>query len=346
MSLINKVLRDLETRERDEQTSQSRPVLADLRAARESPERSRIAPAKWLVLVGVITAIGAVVAWYASGGPRTAPAPVIAKASVAPSKRAPLSQAAVAPPHARAPRAASSAQARPKPTRPGVFVSSARPPVTPHRVAPPARHASASISRQRKPLTAAEQAMAAYRHAVQALQAGDAGRARIALRAALRARPASLAPALLLATLDIQGAHLRGARQVLQAALRARPHALQAIMLLAQVDLRRGRPEDAARTLGRAQVFGAASHSYWALLAASRLRAGDRVGALSAYRSGLRRFPRDGSLWVGEGLVESQMGHVNRARLAWRKALHCPLSPVLARFVQAEVQGNGVRQKR
>ncbi len=346
MSLINKVLRDLEARERDEQASQSRAVLADLRAAPESPERSGVSRAKWLLLAVAIAVIGGIVAWYAGRGHAAVPTPVIAKASIAPSRRPPLTQPAVSPPHARAPRAASSAQALPRPTHPGVFVSSARPPVAPHRVAPPARHANASISRQRKPLTAAEQAMAAYRHAVQALQAGDAGRARSALRAALRARPASLAPTLLLATLDIQGAHLRGARQVLQDALRARPHALQAIMLLAQVDLRRGRPEDAARTLGRAQVFGAASHSYWALLAASRLRAGDRAGALSAYRSGLRRFPGDGSLWVGEGLVESQMGHANRARLAWRKALHCPLSPVLARFVQAEVQGNGVRQKR
>lgn len=344
MSLINKVLRDLENRERDEQAAPSRPVLADLRATRESPERSRIAPVKWLGLVAVITAIGVFVAWYASGGPRTAP--VIAKAPIVPSKRVPLPQAAVTPPHARAPRPTSSAQAPPRPAHPGVFVSSARPPVARHRVAPVAGHAKASISRQRKPLTAAEQAMAAYRRAVQALQAGDAGEARIALRAALRAGPTSLAPALLLATLDIQGAHLRGAHQVLQAALRAHPHALAAIMLLAQVDLRRGRPEDAARTLGAAQAFGAASHSYWALLAASRLRAGDRVGALSAYRSGLGRFPGDGALWVGEGLVESQMGHANRAQLAWRKALRCPLSPVLARFVQTELQGHGVGQKR
>lgn len=341
MSLINKVLRDLEARERDQQTSQSRPVLADLRAAPESPERSRVSRATWLLFAVLIAAIAVVVAWTIGRGSGRAPAAVVARASIAPPKAVPVAPSAVASPKARASQAILRARPLAKPAHAPVFVSSARPPAAPHRVTHRARPASASISRHRKPLTATEQAQAAYRRAVQALQAGDSGQARAALRAALRARPASLRPALLLATLDIQGAHLRSARQVLRAALHAHPRALPAVMLLAQVDLRQGRPADAARTLGGAQALGAASHSFWALLAASRLRAGDQAGALSAYRNGLKRFPGDGSLWVGEGLVESQMGHTGRAHLAWRQALHCPLTPVLARFVQAQLQGGG-----
>ncbi len=345
MSLINKVLRDLEARERDERAASSRPVLADLRAAAEPP--ARFALAKWLLLAGVIAMMGLVVVWYMGGGHGEAAPPAVAKPPVAPSVAARPSPHAVAPPpRAKTPRPAASARPLPKPAHAAVFVSSARPAVLPHRAAHRTRRAPAAISRQRKPLTPAEQATAAYRRAVQALQAGNAGQARAALHAALRARPASLRSALLLATLDIQGAHLHAARELLRTALRAHPRALPVFMLLAQIDLRRGRPGDAARTLGRAEAYGAARRSYWALLAASRLRAGDQAGALSAYHSGLGRFPDDGPLWVGAGLAESRLGHASRARQAWRRALHCPLTPVLARFVQDELQGDGASQKR
>ncbi len=346
MSLINKVLRDLEARERDEQASQSRPVLTDLRAAPESPERSGVPRATWLLLAVAIVAIAVLVAWVVGRGPARAPAARVVHASVAPPKGVRVAPVAVAPPKTKASPAGARARSVVKPVPSRAFVSAAHPPIAPHRVTRRTRAGSAAISRHRKPLTAVEQAQSAYRRAVQALQAGDTAQARAALRAALRARPTSLRAALLLATLDIQGAHLRGARHILRTTLHAHPHALPAVMLLAQVDLRRGRPADAARTLGRAQPLGAASHSYWALLAASRLRAGDQAGALSAYRSGLKRFPGDGSLWVGEGIVESRRGHTRRARLAWRQASHCPLTPVLARFVQAELQGGGAAQKR
>ncbi len=344
MSLINKVLRDLEARERGEQAAPQRPVLEDLRAAPEPPGPSPAAWLKWAALVLAIAAIAGAAWWYGyTQRPTRAPA---ARIGTAPQPQGAPARRPIPPP------------VLPQPSRrsaPAVRVLTASPKAVPAAVPAlagrhPAAHAaprrfvfrsSGTISRHRTPLTAAQKALAAYRRAVRALQAGHTGRARTILGASLHEYPQGLRPALLLATLDIQASRLREAHDVLRQALRGHPGALAAAMLLAQVDLRRGRPGDAARILTRFRPAGASSRSYWALLAASRSRAGDPAAALAAYQSGLRRFPRDGALWVGLGVIESQSGHAAHAYKAWRRAEACPLTPVLAQFVQAQLRAAG-----
>ena len=350
MSLINKVLRDLEARERNAQAPPERPVLDDLRPASDTGDRR----SGWFLrisgLVLVVAALAAVTWWYFTPGRAGA-------AAHAPVARSTPADHTVATPRASAPLVA----VAPHPLAPRLV---SRPPAPPAKpvVAPvpaPVAHApaprshfvfraqAAAISRRRTPLTATERARAAYRRAVLALQDGQAGRARAACTLALRLNPGTLRPALLLATLDLQGARLRSARKVLRAALKRHPRALPAALLLAQVDLRRGQPASAVHRLAGLRAAGADNASYWALLAVSQWRAGDPVAARATYRSALRRFPRDGALWVGLGLIDRRAGQAARAYRAWRHAAACPLPPVLARFVQAQLHAvHGAHQNR
>ena len=352
MSLINKVLRDLEARERGEQTPPKRPVLDDLRPASESADRRS---GGFLRIFGVVLGLTVIAAatWWSMSLSHVTGAPSIPAAGLPQASHVP-SVARVTAPAARPPRAHLARASRPAPRSfaPSTKVMVAAAPVSavrrlaarPHFVF---RSQGTAISRRRAPLTALERAQAAYRHAVQALQAGHAGQARAACKVALRLNPKALPPALLLATLDLQGARLREAHDVLRAALEKHPQALPAAMLLAQVDLRRGQPASAAHTLAGLRVVGAGSRSYWALLAVSQWRAGDQAAAHATYRSALRRFPHDGPLWVGLGLIDSRAGQAARADRAFRHAAACPLPPVLARFVQARIHAfHGTHQNR
>ena len=352
MSLINKVLRDLEARERNAQGPPERPVLDDLRPASDTTDQRSGWPLRITGWVLVAAAIVAAMWWYVSPGRAGAAAHALVARSTpaghtvaAPRARAPL-VAARPQPLARRPVShppAPSAKGAVAPVPAPVVVAHAPPPRS-HFVF---RAQAAAISRRRTPLTATERARAAYRSAVLALQAGQAGRARAACKLALRLNPGALRPALLLATLDLQGARLRSARKVLRATLKRHPQALPAALLLAQVDLRRGQPAFAVRRLAGVRAVGVDSESYWALLAVSQWRAGDQVAARATYRSALRRFPRDGALWVGLGLVDRRAGQTTRAYRAWRHAAACPLPPVLARFVQAQLRAfQGAHQNR
>ena len=352
MSLINKVLRDLEARERGEQAPPKRPVLDDLRPASKATDGR----SGWFLRVfGLLVVLAVTVAatwWYVSPShagvaPHTPVArPTPARHTVpVPRASAPM---VVLPPHPAAPGLASRLA-----TSPARAAVAAAPAAVARRPAPrPQSHfvfqsPGAAISRRRAPMTATEQARAAYRRAVLALQAGRATQARAACKRALRLDPKALSPALLLATLDLQGARLRSARAVLRAALKGHPQALPAALLLAQVDLRRGQPAAAARRLAGLRAAGAGSQSYWALLAVSQWRAGDQAAARATYRSALRRFPHDGALWVGLGLIDRRAGKAARAYRALRHAAACPLSPVLARFVQEQMRTSpGAHQKR
>ena len=350
MSLINKVLRDLEARERGEQAPPKRPVLDDLRPA----SQARDGRSGWFLRIfGLLAALAVTVAatwWYVSPSRAGAHAPVTRSMPARHTVPVPRASApmVVLPPHPAAPGLASRLAIAP--ARAAV---AAAPVAVARRPAPrPQSHfvfraQAAAISRRRTPLTATERARAAYRRAVLALQDGQAGRARAACTLALRLNPGTLRPALLLATLDLQGAHLRSARKVLRAALKRHPRALPAALLLAQVDLRRGQPASAVHRLAGLRAAGADNASYWALLAVSQWRAGDPVAARATYRSALRRFPRDGALWVGLGLIDRRAGQAARAYRAWRHAAACPLPPVLARFVQAQLHAvHGAHQNR
>lgn len=356
MSLINKVLKDLESRQRAPGDRPPSPMLEDLRAAPTPERRGWSARAYgWAlgaVLVGVLLVAAGVEYGQRVGVSRAARTDLVGTAqSPVPAPRPALLTTAPSPPavvihggavsHGRAvPKVPASKKGR----APVVLSASAPAPRRPVPRKLPVAHSPAAfhfygkgISKRAATMTPAEQSVARYRLAIAALQQGQAGMARRDLKAALAFVPGAARPALLLAGLDIRAGQLQAAQQVLAQGLASHPHRNSLIMLSAQVDLRLGQAAAALGVLARIPPRSQ-TEPYWALLAASRLRAGNGKAAVRAYQHGLKRFPQSGSLWVGLGLAESEGGHARAARLAFRRAQKCPLGPVLARFVRQQLK--------
>lgn len=353
MSLINKVLKDLESRQRASGDRPPSPMLEDLRSA-PTPERRWSARAYGWAL-GAVLASALLVAAGVEYGQRLGASRrvrtdlVVTAQSPVPAPRPALITTPSPPAVAVDARAVSHGRAAPKAPAlkkgrsPAVLLASAPAPRRPvPRKVTVARSPAAfhfygkGISKRAATLTPAEQSVARYRLAIAALRRGKAGAARRDLKAALAFAPGAARPALLLAGLDIRAGQLKAAQQVLAQGLASHPHRNSLIMLSAQVDLRLGQAAAALGVLARIPPESQ-TEPYWALLAASRLGAGNRAAAVRAYQNGLQHFPHSGSLWVGLGLAESEGGHVRAARLAFMRAQKCALGPVLARFVRQEL---------
>lgn len=362
MSLINKVLKDLENRERASGDRQQPAMLEDLRAA-PPPDKGARGRAYGRALGAAVAAVFLVAAGVeygrrASISHESHVGSVAAKKPVAPPTRSAPARVAVLPPNAVVPKGATSPAsiARAKPptfkarTQRAPLASVTAPRVgLPKRVSARRPHASFhghrdGISRHAVPMTPAERSVAQYRLAIASLRQGQTGAARRELKAALGFVPGAVSPSLLLAGLDMRSGRLKAGQRVLTQGLAHHPKVRALIMLLAQVDLRLAKPAAALRALVGVPL-AAQSQPYWALLAAARLRLGNVKAAVRAYEDGLQHFPHSGSLWVGLGLADSGRGHLRAAHEAFTEAQKCTLDPVLARFVQQELSGLPLRRR-
>ncbi len=355
MSLINKVLKDLESRERASGDHPPSAMLEDLRAA-PTPEKNVSLRAYGWALGAAVAAV-LLVAVGVEYGQRTSAlhAPqtgsLAAKKVVARSPRsAPVIMTSV-PPVAAVRGKAVSHRRIAVPKTSALRVRTPTAPLThvgvPHRFvsrkatsgsrSPGSFHFyGAGISRHAVPPTRAERSAAQYRLAIASLRQGKAGAARRDLKAALGLVPGAVSPSLLLAGLEVRAGQLKAAQRVLARGFALHPQVSALIMLLAQVDLRLGQPAEALGVLAKVSPE-AQTEPYWALLAASRLRDGNVKAAVHAYEDGLQRFAHSGGLWVGLGLADSERGHPRAAHEAFIRAQKCALDPVLARFVHQEL---------
>lgn len=354
MSLINKVLKDLETRSRvaDDGAENRGLLLEDLRVAPERPA-AKVSWARAPVIGALVIFVmaAAVIGHRYMGSSALSPAPTVAMApavthpllaSAVPSVAAPpAAQPVIVVPHVPAARHAFVFSAHKAVMHKASMVSvvmpapkvAKRPAVL--RRSPPL--GAGRIIRRPAVLTQAQESRARYQRAVGDLQRGLSSRAQHNLKVALTLRPGALQPRLLLAGLEVQGGALRPAQLLLTQGLGLNPQALPVALLLAQVDLRLGEPQSAVILLAKLPPEVARSESYWALLAAARMGAGDTHAAVTTYQTALRSFAHDGPLWVGLGLAEMSEGRDKAARKAFTQAQRLPLSPVLAHFVQQKL---------
>ncbi|MHB1566395.1 MAG: tetratricopeptide repeat protein [Acidiferrobacter sp.] len=332
MSLINKVLRDLETRDRTGDETPVRPVLEGLRSAPPARTPSLFRYARIIAVAGAIIGIASLWLWHratpvASSPPpaRHRPPPGVGGARVLPSPLkvvplpVPVVPVLVVPP----------AVHRPSPPR----RVSPRPRATPLRRPQSVVSTAGAVQRHPAPVTPEERARADYRQAITALQHGHPHAAQTQLVAALAADPVSIAPRILLAALEVQDGRLAAAHRLLAVGLARHPQGLRAAMLQAQIDLRLQRPAAAVARLQAARVRGRGHKTYLSLLGAAAMQAHQWGLAHRAYHEGVHLYPNDGPLWVGLGLVDQERGDKAGARHALQRAARCPLSPVLAAFV-------------
>lgn len=315
MSLINRMLRDLSSRER-------RP--GDVLTGIEVPPRAGGRGAPWrrgLLLLGLVAVFTAVLwsviprraATPAPGPATTAPqAPPAATMTTAPAGRGGpgglrLDMHLATVPAAPAPRRRSSGAAAPPAASPPAVAAAAPSAVPPAPVAPaPVRDARAAAAR--------------YAEARKALERGDDVSAADGFAAALALDPAHRAAREDLGTLRIHQGRLQEADALVRAGLEQEPAWPGYRRLAARLELARNNAAAAAALLEREPPPVAADPEYHGLLASAYQRLGRHEEAARAYQSLAQLQPGVAQWWAGYGLSRDALGDAPAALSAYAQA--------------------------
>lgn len=330
MSLINKMLKDLETRERGADSNASaKPMFDDLRSVNVARTRSPQRLVLWGA--GVLVAAVSVGSFYffrsdTVGEKSPEVARIAAESSVVTTERS----SAIPEPEAlqnqpRAVAAQSLEKSVTKPPAPARAVGSA-PKVTPKTPATTARAARAAavpkaatapaptpvaepppsgavvMEKRDRPVVPQEQAEARYRDAALLVSQGRAEDARAILDGALAMFPDHRKARELAAAIAMQNGRLLEAQNLLTQGIKLAPNHLPFSQLLARIYLEQGAGAQAIATLESARGAGSGNADYLSLLAALYQQAGRHADAVRAYRDSIALRATDARAWLGLGI--------------------------------------------
>jgi MSHA biogenesis protein MshN len=341
MSLINKMLQDLESRDRAAKPAAAgKLTFGDLR-----PVRYGKAGSSWLrlLLVLPLLAVGIAAGAYYVFVSGDAGRPIVAK--VAAPVVAPLLATSTAPPADADPEPAPAAAAAPAPAQTDTkqpapvqerVVKAA--PVVPapapparrtdtRRAAPPPVAAAvaadpeqAVIEKHDRPITPEQRAEAQYRQAAQQVAQGRNEQARATLAAALSIFPEHHKARELAAVVALQSGHLNEAQDLLTQGMQLAPRQTIFPRLLARILLEQGMEAQAIATLEGARGAVGADADYLSLLAALYQRAGRHTEAATTYRETIALRTQDARAWLGLGISLEATQHADAAS-AYTRAL-------------------------
>lgn len=356
MSLINKMLKDLEVR-KDGAERVARPIFQDLHSAHSERRRAR---GPWVVVLVLMVLAGAVLySWnrwsdQPTGHTRN-PAPVITLAQVAPAipeSPAPAPQQV----QERAPAPAVTAKppkpaARPKPAKvsstPAVISS---PQVTKNRqdernkATSFAEAASGQMEKTDRPYTAEEQTENTYQNALRLKAQGNVVEAERQLKPLLVAQPKHVKARELLVGIHFANGRIPEAQETLEQGVAQVPAHLAFRYQLARLFLERGEEPRAVSLLEEASRQGHSDPELPAFLAALYQRAGRHADAVKSYQAALAARPQEGRWWVGLGISLETQQDSGAARDAYRRALDTGrLTSSLARYAEDRLKALVVR---
>lgn len=376
MSLINRVLQDLEARRAADQGSALSKDVRPLPAARET---NFLRPVLMGVVGAVVLIIGGML-WMesqeqpAAPPPVAAPKPIAVTAVTSPAPPAPAQPAAApaepaaAPaqaetpaqtspaPVAEAPKALpeAKAQAAPAPAQPqagpeadesGLKVATSLTlprnvqesgPARPARAEKPA---PAVIEKKIRNVPARERAESEYRKALGLLGQGRQNEALAGFGAALQADPTHANARLELVNLLLEQQRLADAQAMLEEGLGLTPGQPQLTMRLARIQIERNDLRGASATLKKASAAAAGNAEFHALHAAVLQRLTLHKDAVAEYQAALRLVPQAGVWWMGLGISLEADGRGAEAREAFQRARSSgALSAELDRFVEQKLR--------
>lgn len=337
MSLINDMLRNLETKRPDDLARQN--LQREIRSLPAGSNRSGRG-LKWLLVGGLMVVIAGAVL-YADGRlqpllgieptPAVAPvppvvippppplAPVVAAESVDEKLRLasnievlPLPAAPVLPvPDPVAPMSASSAAKNDQsPTASDAPKAAPSGPVGPVKI-------------EKSPIAATprDRADAEYRKAENAQASGRSAEGLDGMRAALKQDPSyvQVRQALLRQLLDLRKTD--EAMAVLQEGVELQPAQTGWAMSLARLQLEHGDLAQADRTLARSQAYAEANADYAGFQGHLKSRLGAQRLAVGHYQRATRLAPNEGRWWLGLGLALEADGRVPEAKDAFRRGM-------------------------
>lgn len=352
MSLVNKMLRDLDARKAGESARARLPAAVTPLAARV--ERKNNLP--WLVLAFAGLLVLAAWLWHGMQAPAAIPAvpqqpsapSVVASPPAAPpqataANTSPLPKAAVSPlfsdtvstkPTARPPidqqglalRKETALHTLPpslEPPAPELFTSSRHTPAAqPSPIA-----ADARIEKNLRLPTPAERAETAYRRGLLLQQQGQAEDALNRYRAALTEQAEHVAARQALAALLIEMRRFDEAEEVLSQGLVLASSALPSTLALARLKVERGAAPAALELLLNHAATGERSAEYQGFLATLLNRAGRRGEAIERYQVATRLAPNEARWWAGLGIALEAEGKDAAAREAYTQARALPGLP-------------------
>lgn len=301
MSLVNKMLRDLESRAPQAANDTVVPSLV-VTAPPDSPV-SRRTPIAAMAAVAVLGIGAGIWYWWPAPAITTVETPVLA-GPVLP---------VVAPPDTAAPKtSASKALARP--------VSSA--------VAQAAPQEAIAISPQQVDRLEA---------AVAALRDGDPARAERLFRELLAGQPGNVRARELLAGLYIETGRMTEAVALLDRGLVLSPKHRGMSFLLARLLTEQGEEPRARAILDGALSARPSDADLNTLAAALDTRAGRNQQAAAHYRAAIAARPDDGRLWLGLGIALEAQGERRDARDAFQRARLAGLDVAGGQYADARI---------
>jgi MSHA biogenesis protein MshN len=298
MSLVNKMLRDLDARAPQAANDNVVPSLVAAAPRRVSAGmRSWIAPVAGVVVVGI--AIG-VWRWWPVAGPAKVETSALA---------GPVSQ----------------------PVRP--TAAAARKTPAPVAGTPKANTHTAEA----ETIAIVPQQVDRFDAAVAALRDGDPARAERLFRELLSGRPGHLRARELLAGLYVETGRLTEATALLDRGLKLAPRNPGLSVLLSRLLTEQGEETRAAAILGEALTTHPSDAELNALAAALDTRAGHNEQAVLHYRAALAARPGDGRLWLGLGIALEATGEQRDARDAYQRAQLSGLDPAPQRYALGRI---------
>ena len=350
MSLINKMLKDLEIR-KDASGRVQRPIFQDLHST-HSERRAALGP--WVVaLVLMVLGSAALYSWNRWGDalsrPAASPAPAVTLAQAPPAipeppapalvqESAPAPAVVLKPPKPatrptspRRDEAGRVGNERSKPAK--VSSALAVKPSTPETN--PAEAGAGRMEKTERPYTAEEQAEHAYQEAVRFKAQGNAVEAERQLKALLAAQPKHVKARELLVGIQLANGRVTEAQDTIEQGIAQVPEHLAFRYQLARLYLERGEEPRAVSLLEDARRQGHSDPELPAFLAALYQRTGRHADAVKSYQAALAARPQEGRWWVGLGIALEAQQDAGAARDAYRHALDTGrLTASLARYAE------------
>jgi MSHA biogenesis protein MshN len=351
MSLINQVLRDLDSRHAGEEQKALPNEVRPLPPVKTGRSGMKVLVA--VVLLAMI-AVGVWAAWDSLARPAAVPPPAVEtppppllviappeppleNLAAAPAEPAP--QLTVTTPAAEKPHAASqvsslqlaTALRSPVTTTAASTVAASAPAVAPASTTP------ASIDKQIR-IDAHQQAEAAYRKAAAEHRQGRSTEAIERLREALREEPGHGSARQLLLSLLVERQQWPEAEALLREGLELTPSHSPWAMALARIQVERGQTNHAWETLQKYMAAGEGNADYQGFAGVLLQRLQRPTEAVTHYEAALRLKP-EARWWAGLGLALEAAGHANEAREAFRQAQATGgLTPEMAAVVERHLR--------
>jgi len=348
VSLINKMLKDLETRQGGGAARAGRPVFQDLQSVTYDERRQARSLLIGALLVLALAAGGyfAWTHWASKSGATPATTATVVPHDNSPTVGGPT----ILPgnPSESAPMNTPAATASATPQPPESSASKSSPPAQAVAVVPkksptqtkpagvkPDKPELARIEKTDRPYTPEEIAENAYRTAAQLYAQGRIPEAERQLKAVLAARPEHVKARESLATIQLEAGRWLEAQDTLEQGVARVPGYMPFRYQLARLYFEHGSESQAIELLERARREGHADAELPAFLAALYQRAGRHAEAVKNYREALALKPREGKWWVGFGIALESQQDTAAARDAYQHALESGgLSASLMRYAE------------